>query len=266
MPLIPRIAGVVIIAYFIVFLFAPLLAPYGESEIVGDQYEAWSSQFLLGTDQLGRDFLSRLIYGARNSIGIALATTVLSISLGTMVGIFSACQGRLVDQLISRVLDTFLAIPQLIFALILIAVFGSSIPILICIIGFLESLKVARLMRVSAADIVALDYIEAARIQGESEIWIMLREVLPNMKSIIVAEFGLRFCLVFLLVSALSFLGLGVQPPTADWGSMVRENATLITYGEITPLLPAFAIALLAISVNIVMDWAVGASGGLSDD
>lgn len=260
MPLATRGALIIVALYLFVFLFAPLLAPYGETDIVGEMYEPFSARFLLGTDQLGRDFLSRLIYGARNSIGIALATTCVSITLGFALGLFSAARGGWTDIAIARFLDIFLAIPQLIFALILIAVLGTSIPLLICILGLLEALKVARLARAAATDIMALDYIEVARIQGESELWIMLREALPNMRTLLTAEFGLRFCLVFLLVASLSFLGVGVQPPAADWGSMVRENATLITYGVITPLLPAAAIAVLAVSVNIVVDWLTASS------
>lgn len=265
MPLITRLALLIVVFYAIVFIFAPVLAPYGEREIVGNQYEVWSAQFPLGTDQLGRDFLSRLIYGARNSIGIALATTCVSIFAGFALGIFSAARGGIVDVIIARAVDIFLAIPQLIFALILIAVLGTSVPLLIAILGLLEALKVARLARAAAGDIMALDYIEVARIQGESEMWIMFREVLPNLRILLIAEFGLRFCLVFLLVSSLSFLGVGVQPPAADWGSMVRENATLITYGEITPLLPAAAIAVLAVSVNILVDWLTDDTQGQSD-
>ena len=115
-------------------------------------------------------------------------------------------------------------------------------------------------------NIVVMDYVEVAKLRGEGLWWIMRREVLPNAMPPLVAEFGLRFCFVFLFISALSFLGLGIQPPTADWGSMVKDNATLITYGDITPLLPAGSIALLTVGVNFVVDWFLHKTSGLRDE
>jgi peptide/nickel transport system permease protein len=159
-----------------------------------------------------------------------------------------------------------MAIPQLIFALILLSIFGSSVKNLIIIIAVLDSTRVFRLARSVAMNVVVMDYVEAAKLRGEKLGWILFREVLPNIMPTMVAEFGLRFCFVFLTISALSFLGLGIQPPTADWGSMVRENATLITYGDITPLLPAGAIALLTVAVNFVVDWFLHKTSGLRDE
>jgi peptide/nickel transport system permease protein len=259
--------GLVVIAIYLVFaILAPLLAPYPESEIVGSSYEAWGGQFLLGTDQLGRDLLSRLIYGARNTIGIAVMTTALSFTIGGVLGLLAAILGGWADQLLARAVDILMAIPQLIFALMLLSIFGSSITNLILIIAVLDSTRVFRLTRAVAMNVVVLDFVEAARLQGEKLGWIMSREILPNILPPLVAEFGLRFCFVFLTISALSFLGLGIQPPTADWGSMVRENATLINYGDVTPLLPAGAIALLTIAVNFVVDWFLNKTSGLRDE
>ncbi|HXV26121.1 MAG TPA: ABC transporter permease [Alphaproteobacteria bacterium] len=259
--------GLVVIAiYAVLAVFAPLVAPYGESEVVGNQYELWSDKFVFGTDQLGRDMLSRLIYGARNTIGIALLTTGLSFLIGGVLGLVAATLGGWIDQLLGRLIDILISIPQLIFALVLLSIFGPSILNLILIIAVLDSTRVFRLTRAVAINVVVMDFIEAARLQGERLGWIMGREVLPNILPPIVAEFGLRFCFVFLTISALSFLGLGIQPPTADWGSMVRENATLITYGDITPLLPAGAIALLTVAVNFVVDWFLHKTSGLKDE
>lgn len=159
-----------------------------------------------------------------------------------------------------------MAIPQLIFALILLSIFGSSIKNLIIIIAVLDSTRVFRLARSVAMNVVVMDYVEAAKLRGERIGWILFREVLPNIMPTMVAEFGLRFCFVFLTISSLSFLGLGIQPPTADWGSMVRENATLITYGDITPLMPAGAIALLTVAINFVVDWFLHKTSGLRDE
>ena len=256
--------GMIVIAiYIFAAVFAPVIAPYSETELVGGAYEPWSAQFLLGTDQLGRDFLSRLIYAARNTIGIAILTTVLSFTLGGLLGLLSAVLGGWVDQMLGRAVDVLMAIPQLIFALVLLSIVGASLINLVLIIAVLDSTRVYRVTRAVAMNVVVLDFVEAAKLQGEKIGWIMTREVLPNILPPLTAEFGLRFCFVFLTISALSFLGLGIQPPLADWGSMVKENATLINYGNVTPLLPAAAIALLTVAVNFVVDWFLHKTSGL---
>ncbi|MFI5002644.1 MAG: ABC transporter permease, partial [Reyranellales bacterium] len=199
-------------AYLIVSIFAPLIAPYGEADIVGDQYAPWSSQFVFGTDQLGRDMLSRLIFGARNTIGIAVLTTAVSFTIGGSLGLLASVLGGWVDQVLARLVDVLMAIPQLIFALVLLVIFGPSITNLILIIAVLDSTRVFRLTRAVAMNVVVQDFVEAARLQGEKLGWIMGREILPNILPPLVAEFGLRFCFVFLTIAALSFLGLGIQP------------------------------------------------------
>jgi peptide/nickel transport system permease protein len=280
---------IVIVCYLFVALFAPLLAPYRESQIFPVPFDEWklkfvwltiygdfaipvwawldpAKEFVLGTDQLGRDMLSRLIYGARNTIGIAVATTLLSFLIGGSLGILAAIQRGWFDQVLARAIDVLMAIPSLIFALMLLSTFGSSVLNLIIIIAVLDATRVFRLSRAVAMNVVVMDYVEAARLRGEGLGWIMRREILPNILPPLVAEFGLRFCFVFLTIASLSFLGVGIQPPTADWGSMVRENATLITYGDITPLLPAAAIALLTVAVNFVVDWFLHKTSGLRDE
>jgi peptide/nickel transport system permease protein len=209
--------------------------------------------------------LSRMIFGARNTIGIAVLTTGLSFLIGGSLGLLASVLGGWADQVLSRFVDILMAIPQLIFALVLLLIFGSSVINLILIIAVLDSTRVFRLTRAVAMNVVVLDFVEAARLQGEKIGWIMTREVLPNILPPLIAEFGLRFCFVFLTIAALSFLGLGIQPPTADWGSMVRENATLINYGDITPLLPAGAIALLTVGVNFIVDWFLQKASGLKE-
>jgi peptide/nickel transport system permease protein len=264
-PITAKFGLIVITMYVLAAIFAPLIAPYGEAEIVGAEYELWSQQFRLGTDALGRDMFSRLIFGARNTVGIAFVTTCLAFLVGGTCGILAAIFGGWTDQLLSRLVDVLMAIPQLIFALLLLTIFGTSIPTLILVIALLDSTRVFRLARATSLNVVVLDFVEAARLRGEGTFWLTIREVLPNIASPLVAEFGLRFCFVFLTIAGLSFLGLGMQPPTADWGSMVRENAVLITYGDITPLLPAAAIALLTVSVNFVIDWFLHKASGLKD-
>jgi len=251
--------------YTVVALFAPLIAPYSETEIAGMEFEPWGGEFWLGTDSLGRDLLSRLVYAARNTVGIAFLTTLLAFLLGGVTGLLAAVLGGWVDQLLSRLVDVMMAIPSLIFALLLLTIVGTNIPNLIVVIAVIDATRVFRLTRAVAMNVVVMDFVEAARLRGEGLGWLIRAEVLPNITAPLIAEFGLRFCFVFLTISALSFLGLGIQPPTADWGSMVRNNATLITFGDITPLLPAGAIALLTVAVNFVVDWMLHRSSGLKD-
>jgi peptide/nickel transport system permease protein len=264
-PLSARFGLSMILFYVLVALFAPLLAPFGETQVVGGGFEPWGGQFLLGTDNLGRDMFSRLVYGARNTLGIAFLTTVLAFLLGGLGGLIAAIKGGWVDQGLSRVVDILMAIPQLIFALLILSVVGTNATSLVLVIALLDATRVFRLSRAVAMNVVVQDFVEAARLRGEGLWWLVTREVLPNAAAPLIAEFGLRFCFVFLFISALSFLGLGIQPPTADWGSMVRDNAVLITFGDISPLLPALAVALITVSVNFVVDWMLHKSSGLKE-
>ncbi|MDJ0609658.1 MAG: ABC transporter permease [Kiloniellales bacterium] len=260
-----RFGMAVIVFYVFIAIFGPMLTPYGESEIVGAEFEPRGGEFVLGTDNLGRDMMTRLIYGARNTIGIAFVTTCLAFAIGGMAGLMASVLGGWVDNALGRIVDVLMAIPPLIFGLLILTILGTSIPVLIVVIAVLDSTRVFRLTRAVSMNLVVLDFVEAARLRGEGIGWIMRREILPNAMPPLVAEFGLRFCFVFLFISALSFLGIGIQPPTADWGSMVRDNATLINYGDITPLLPAGAIALLTVGVNFVVDWFLHKTSGLKD-
>jgi len=264
-PLTASFGMLIIIIYIIVAVFAPLIAPFAERAVVGTEYMPWDSVHLLGTDNLGRDMLSRLIFGARNTVGIAFATTMLAFLIGSVLGLLAATVGGWIDQALSRTVDVLMAIPALIFSLLLLTIFGTSILTLIIVIAIIDSTRVFRLARSVALNIVVMDYIEAAKLRGEGRWRLITREILPNAMAPLVAEFGLRFCFVFLAISALSFLGLGLQPPMADWGSMVKENATLIAFGDITPLLPAGAIALLTVSVNFVVDWQLHRASGLKE-
>ena len=263
---------IVVTLYILVAIFADVIAPYGEAEIHPVPFAPWSDEFIFGTDQIGRDVLTRLIYGARNTMGIALATTLLSFLIGGGLGLVAAINRSWIDQALSRLVDVLMAIPSLIFALMLLSIFGSTITSLIMIIAVLDSTRVFRLTRSVAVNVAVMDYVEAAKLRGEGLGWIMRREILPNIMPPLVAEFGLRFCFVFLTIAALSFLGVGIQPPTADWGSMVRANASLIQFAKydmtaaITPLLPAAAIALLTVAVNFIVDWFLHKTSGLRDD
>ncbi len=287
MPLTASFGILVIIAYAIVAIFAPLIAPYGQEQVLGaanvvpggNPALGGNPEFPLGTDQIGRDILSRLIYGAQNTVGIAFATTLLAFFIGASLGFLAATLGGWLDQLVSRAVDVLMAIPSLIFALLLMTIASVWAPrlgipltvFMVVIIAVIDSTRVYRLARAVGLNIVVMDYIEAAKLRGEGLTYLIFKEILPNATAPLLAEFGLRFCFVFLTIAALSFLGVGIQPPLADWGTMVRDMAAFINFAPfapqaaITPLLAAGAIALLTVAVNFVVDWMLHKSSGLKE-
>ena len=251
-------------AFFLIAIFAPLLAPYGYDEVVSQGFwDPPSDEFWLGTDGIGRDLLSRMIYGLRTTIWIATLATILSFTLGSVLGFLAAVVGGWVDQALSRLVDLLMSIPSLIFALVILSITPITVGILILVMGFLDSTRVYRLARAVAVDITVMDYVEAARLRGEKTGWIIFREILPNALSPLVAEMGLRFIFAVLFISTLSFLGLGIQPPQADLGGIVKENTEGLTYGIGAALWPAMTIAVLAISVNLVADWVLNRTTSL---
>jgi peptide/nickel transport system permease protein len=272
-PVSAQIGMLIVLINLFLMIFAPFLAPYGEGQVPAD-LEKWampSAAHWFGTDAIGRDILSQLLYGARLSIGLSLVTTILAFVIGIVTGFAAAIMGRWVDVVLSRFADLILSMPTLVFSLVIITVVISRKEgfvaatgvsnaffegmVLVGVIGFLYAVPVFRLARAVAMNIVALEYVEAARLRGESIWWVIRREILPNSIPPLVAEFGLRFCFTFLLIAALSFLGLGIQPPYQDWGQMVNQNAQAIFIGKPQSLFPAGAIALLTIGVNLVVDW-----------
>ncbi len=263
MPLSAAIGLFMTALFFAAAILAPLIAPYGMAEIVGQVWEPMSRDHWLGTDNIGRDLLTRMIYGGRTTIFVATAATLLSFSLGSFLGFTAAVAGGWVDQVLSRFVDLMMSIPSLIFALVVLSVMPVTLPVLIAVMGLLDATRVFRLSRAVAVDITVMDYVEAARLRGEGRGWIIFREILPNALSPLVAEMGLRFIFMVLFISTLSFLGLGVQPPLADWGAIVKENREGIVYGIPAALVPAVAIAALAISVNLVADWILNRTASL---
>jgi peptide/nickel transport system permease protein len=254
--------GITIVAINLVaVLTAPWIAPYGEAVSVGTAWAPPSAHYWLGLDNLGRDILSRILFGARTTISIAFIASLLSFVIGTLTGFTAALIGGAVDALLSGLVNVTMAIPTLIFSLVILSIFGTSIPVLILTIATLDSTRVFRLSRALGANLSVMEYVEAARMRGESLWWIMRREILPNALPPLAAEFGLRFCFVFLFVAALSFLGIGIQPPLADWGGMVRDNAEAINFGGLAALFPAIAIAQLAIGINLLVDWFIARYG-----
>ncbi|MBD8893662.1 ABC transporter permease [Roseibium litorale] len=243
-------------------LAAGIVAPFSPNDIVGSM---WAGAFwqqtsehsgnLLGTDQLGRDLLSRLLYGTRNTMIIALSAAFAAFALGMSMGFWAAIARGRVDMVLSRIVDLIIAIPTLITTLLVIAAVGPSTGVLIAIIAVVDGARVYRLARLVAMNATAMEYFESARLRGERLPWLMIHEILPNVRMPIITEFGLRFCYIFLFIAALSFLGLGIQPPAADLGSMVRENASAISFGVLAPFFPAFVISSLAIATNFFVEF-----------
>jgi peptide/nickel transport system permease protein len=236
-------------------LIGPWVAPHDLGEIVdADIFGRMSRAYPLGTDFLGRDVLSRVIFGARYTVGVALAATVIAIFLGGLLGMLAAVSGGWVDALLSRSFDALISIPSLMFGLVAIAALGSSIPVLIGTTAIIYTPGAFRIWRSLAVNVNAMDYVAVARARGESRLHLVRAEIMPNLVGPVLADFGLRFVFAVLLLSALSFLGLGIQPPAADWGSLVRENITGLNEGAPAVVMPAVAIAILTVGVNLLVD------------
>ena len=235
-------------------VFAPFVAPYGMAEIVGDVWEPASAAHWFGTDNIGRDLLTRIIYGARITLFIAVLATALSFILGSVLGFMAAVIGGWFDTLISRAVDLLMSIPTLIMGLVVLSVLPRTTLILILVMGILDSTRVYRLSRAVAVDINVMDFVEAAKLRGEGTLWIVFREILPNALSPLVAELGVRFIFAILFLSTLSFLGLGVQPPTPDLGSMVAEGAKYLPDSWWLTVFPGLAILVAVFGFNLIGD------------
>ncbi len=295
-PFTAKLGLLIVTMYIIVGLLGPILAPFTQSEIVGSVWEparfqlrfgsldeslkenvifgipnvfqfiGGMSEFWLGTDNLGRDLWSRIIYGTRLTLFVALAASTISFLWGIFTGFLAAVSGGWVDQVLSRWVDMLIAFPTLIFALVVLSMVPINMTTLILVMATLDSTRVFRISRAIAQDTAVMDFVEAARLRGENTLWIIFREILPNTLTPLVAEFGLRFSFHILFLSSLSFLGLGIQPPNADWGGMVRENSAGISFGLTAALFPAAAIAILTVSVNFVVDWILDRTSSLRSD
>ncbi|MFG6433025.1 ABC transporter permease [Roseateles sp. LYH14W] len=247
-------AMAVLIFWVLAAVFGPTLLARSGAHGGGAVFAPISAQHWLGTDYLGRDILARVIEGARYTVGVAMAATLLASSAGTLLALLAAASGRWIDGALSRVLDTLTAIPSKMFALLIVAGFGSSVPVLIVTAAVIYVPGAYRIGRSLAVNINAMDYVTVARTRGEGTWYVMRREILPNILGPMLADLGLRFVYVVLLLASLSFLGLGVQPPMADWGSLVRENIGALADGGTSVIAPAAAIASLTIAVNLLID------------
>lgn len=249
------IGAALVLFWLLVAVFGPALAPYKAGAIVADDvFEPFSPRHWLGSDYLGRDVLSRLLLGARYTVVLASAAALLASAAGTGLALFAVVSGRWIDEGLSRAMDALISIPSKIFALVMVAAFGSSLPLLLLIAAVTYMPGAYRIARALAVGLNRMDYVQVARARGEGRWHIAWTEILPNMINPMLADFGLRLVYVVLLLSGMSFLGLGVQPPDADLGSLVRENISGLGDGAPAILAPAVAIAMLTIGVNLVID------------
>ncbi|MBV9331940.1 MAG: ABC transporter permease [Alphaproteobacteria bacterium] len=249
------VGALIIVIWIVIALFGPLLSPHDVGAVVDtDVFGDFSRAFPLGTDYLGRDMLSRIIFGTRYTIGIALAATVLAVIAGGTLGMLAAVSGGWIDAALSRSFDALISIPSLMFGLVAIAALGPSIPVLIGTAAVIYTPGAFRIWRSLAVNVNAMDYVVVAKARGEGKTYLIREEILPNVIAPVLTDFGLRFVFAVLLLSSLSFLGLGIQPPDADWGSLVRENMTGLSEGAPAPVVAAAAIASLTIGVNLIVD------------
>ncbi|MDA7598991.1 ABC transporter permease [Alphaproteobacteria bacterium] len=261
--------GAVIVTFWVfIAVFGPVLAPYGENELpFPDDYSEFQlprAGAWLGTDVADLDVMSRMMYGAGRTMGISFVATTLAYLIGVVLGIGAAVSSPRVDMVMSRINDAFLSLPTIMLGLVVVAAVGSSIPVLMVTAGVIYASVIFRLSRALGQEIMVMDFVEAARVRGEGRWWIIRREIWPNAAMPLMTDFGLRLIYVILFISSLSFLGLGVQPPQADWGSMVRENLGALQYGaSIIPVIaPALAIATLTVGINLIVDDVSAHSGG----
>ena len=262
--------GVAVVAFWVIMVvIGPWVAPFNEADIIGDDsfMPAFSSTegegfHLLGTDYLERDIFSRILWGARMTVGISVIATLLAYLIGVTAGIAAAVKRGWTDMILSRINDAILSLPTIMLGLLIVVALGSSIPILIGTAAIIYASSVYRIARAYGQEIMVMDYVESAQARGETIWWIIFREVLPNAAMPLATDFGLRLVFVVLFISSLSFLGLGIQPPAADWGSMVRQNLEGLQYGALAPVWPALAIASFTIAINLIVDDISAKSGG----
>ncbi len=248
-------AFAVLVAWTVIAVFATSLSPHSIGQIVDDDYFGpISAQLWLGSDYLGRDMFARILMGARYTVGISLAAVTIACTTGVVLGMMSALTGGWVDTIVSRFLDAMSSIPSKLFGLVVVAAVGSSIPVLIVMLSVIYTPGAYRFARALAVNINTTEYMLAARIRGERLPYLIGSEVLPNIIAPVLADLGLRFVFIVLLLSGLSFLGLGVQPPYADWGALVRENIGGLPFAAPAVIFPSLAIASLTISVNLLID------------
>lgn len=255
LPFVLWISFGLVVSCILIGLFAPYLMPHDPTEFISyTPFAPASASSWLGTDYMGRDLFSRMIGGTRLTLLMALAATLLAHVVGDTLGLLAAVKGGIVDTLLSRVVDVALSLPKIIVGLVVVAALGSSIHVIVVVAGLIYAASVFRIARALGRDLVEQDFVRAARARGEGTSWVLFGEIVPHVVRPLAADFAIRMSFAILFMSSLSFLGLGVQPPLADWGGLVRENLEGLGAGSLAPIYPAVAIALVSISLNLLVD------------
>ncbi|HEY1712574.1 MAG TPA: ABC transporter permease [Solirubrobacteraceae bacterium] len=258
-----RIGLFIFVVMVLIALFGPLIAPHSPNEFVTAPNSPPSSVALFGGDNLGRDVWSRFLYGGRTVLGMSLAATIIGVGLGLVVGLTAAYMKGVVDEVLMRIADVFMAFPQIVLALLLLTAFQSSVALIVLIVGLSHAPRVARVIRGAAQQVVERDFVKAAEAVGEPRSRIIFGELLPNVTSPLMVEFGLRLTYSIGLIAAINFLGVGLQPPKADWGLMIQDNRLAVSVQPWGVVLPVIAIAMLTIGTNLLTDGFARAAIGI---
>jgi peptide/nickel transport system permease protein len=246
-----------------VAVLGPLFAPHAPAAFAGAPYAHPSGGALLGTDNLGRDVLSRFLWGGRSILGLSAAATAIGLFLGSLIGLVAAYSRGLLDDVLMRGMDVILAFPSIVLALVAVATIGPKLWLIVLVVGLTTMPRVARVTRGASLEIVERDYVHAAQAMGEPRRKILVGEILPNITSPLLVEASLRLTYSIGLIAGLSFLGFGLQPPNADWGLMINENRQGLTVQPWGVVLPVIAIALLTIGTSLIGDGVARASAGI---
>jgi peptide/nickel transport system permease protein len=259
--------GVLLVVLLVALaLVGPFFAPHSPTDFVGAPYAHPSSAVPLGTDNLGRDVLSRFLWGGRSILGLSLLATALGLALGVSIGLVAAYTRSILDDVLMRAMDVILAFPSIVLALVVVATIGPKLWLLVLVVGLTTTPRVARVTRGASLEIVERDFVQAAEVLGESRFKILFGEILPSITSPLLVEASLRLTYSIGLIAGLSFLGFGLQPPAADWGLMINENRQALTIQPWGAVMPVIAIALLTIGTSLIGDGvsraALGIEGG----
>jgi peptide/nickel transport system permease protein len=247
--------GVVLLVSLVgIALLGPYFAPYSPTEFVAPPFAPRSSDFWFGTDSLGRDVLSRFLWGGRSVLALSAIATLMGFILGTAIGLAAAYSRGVLDDALMRTMDVILSFPQIVFALVLAATVGPKLWLLVLAVGVTTVPRVARIARGVAVEVVERDFVRAAEAIGESRRRILLGDVLPNITGPLVVEASLRLSFNIAVVAGLSFLGFGIQPPNADWGLMINENRNGLTIQPWPVVLPVVAIGMLTVATSLIGD------------
>jgi peptide/nickel transport system permease protein len=257
------LVGFIIVLFVLLMaIFAPIIAPFDPQAMNPVKMlkppiwiDGSDPEHLLGTDNLGRDILSRIIYGSQVSLLVGIASVVLAGIIGVFVGLVAGYYGGIVDMILMRLVDSFLAIPNILFALVFLAVFGPSVPTLIVVIGITNWVVYARMVRGEALSIKEREFVKAARSMGVKNPLIILRHLLPNVMSSFIVISTLSVASTIILEASLSFLGLGIQPPTVSWGGILSDGRDYLATSWWLATLPGIAITITVLGIIFLGDW-----------